>query len=174
MTEISGPATDNAHKPRFTAVLRPHRSLGRTGFIVLMSAVGAVSFGAGIAFLYMGAWPVFGFFGLDAALIYWAFKRNYADAEVFEAFEISGDELIVRKGGAKQEMREWRFQTYWVRMDLEENEHLETFGPLWLTSHGKRLQLGSFLGSGELFAFATALDKALRHTKRVAAAEQRS
>ena len=25
----------------------------------------------------MGAWPVYGFFGLDVGLIYYAFKRNY-------------------------------------------------------------------------------------------------
>lgn len=152
-------------KPEFSAVLRPHRSLGRTGFVILMSAVGIVSFVAGVAFLYMGAWPVLGFFGLDAALIYWAFKRNYADAEIFEAVEIRSDELIVRKGGKRRETREWRFQTYWVRVELEHNEHLETFGPLWLISHGKRLQLGSFLGSGELHAFSEALTGALRRAK---------
>ncbi|MGI9481281.1 MAG: DUF2244 domain-containing protein [Hyphomicrobiales bacterium] len=152
-------------EPEFSAVLRPHRSLGRPGFIILMSAIGIVSFVAGMAFLYMGAWPVFGFFGLDAALIYWAFKRNYADAEVFEAVEIRNGELIVRKGGRNRKTREWRFQTFWVRVELEHNEHLETFGPLWLTSHGKRLQLGAFLGSGELHAFSEALSGALRRTK---------
>ena len=25
----------------------------------------------------MGAWPVFGFFGLDVLLIYWAFRLNF-------------------------------------------------------------------------------------------------
>jgi uncharacterized membrane protein len=155
-------------KPAFTAVLRPYRSLGRPGFIILMSTIALVSFIAGLAFLYLDAWPVFGFFGLDVALVYWAFKRNYADADIFEAIEISGGELTVRKGGVKQEMQEWRFQTYWVRMELEENMSLETCGPLWLKSHGKRLQVGSFLGSGELRAFAGVLAEALQHTKRVA------
>ena len=43
----------------FSARVTPHRSLNRTGFIVLMTFIGAVSFIAGIAFLLMGAWPVF-------------------------------------------------------------------------------------------------------------------
>jgi uncharacterized membrane protein len=83
-----------------------------------MSTIALVSFIAGLAFLYLGAWPVFGFFGLDVALVSWAFKRNYADADIFEVIEISGGELTVRKGGVRQKMQEWRFQTYWVRMEL--------------------------------------------------------
>ena len=60
----------------FSALLTPHRALSRTGFLVLMGFVGAVSFIAGVAFLLMGAWPVFGFFGLDVLAIWWAFRVN--------------------------------------------------------------------------------------------------
>ena len=42
----------------FSALLTPHRSLGPQGFIVLMLAIGAVSFGTGIVFLMSGAWPI--------------------------------------------------------------------------------------------------------------------
>ena len=49
----------------FSALLTPHRSLNRTGFVVLMVFLSVVSFATGLAFLLMGAWPVFGFFGLD-------------------------------------------------------------------------------------------------------------
>ena len=53
----------------FSALLTPHRSLNRTGFLVLMAFLCAVSFAAGMVFLLMGAWPVFGFFGLDVLVI---------------------------------------------------------------------------------------------------------
>ena len=53
----------------FSALLTPHRSLNRTGFIVLMVFLSVVSFVAGLAFLLMGAWPVLGFFGLDILVI---------------------------------------------------------------------------------------------------------
>ena len=61
----------------FSAVLTPHRSLGHVGFLVLMIVFGGVSFISGMVFLLMGAWPVFGFFGLDVLLLYWAFRLNY-------------------------------------------------------------------------------------------------
>jgi uncharacterized membrane protein len=57
----------------FSATITPHRSLGGAGFLVLMIVFGGVSFISGMAFLLMGAWPVFGFFGLDALILYWAF-----------------------------------------------------------------------------------------------------
>jgi uncharacterized membrane protein len=53
----------------FSARLTPHRSLNRTGFVVLMAFLSIVSFATGIAFWLMGAWPVFGFFGLDVLVL---------------------------------------------------------------------------------------------------------
>src|SRR5258705_8068255 len=68
----------------FSARLTPHRSLNRTGFLVLMAFLSTVSFAAGLAFLLMGAWPVLGFFGLDVLAIYWAFRVNFRRARATE------------------------------------------------------------------------------------------
>ena len=81
----------------FSARLTPHRSLSRTGFLVLMMFLGAVSFIAGIAFLLMGAWPVFGFFGLDVLVIYWAFRINFRRADATEDIVVTPSELRVRR-----------------------------------------------------------------------------
>ena len=70
-----------ADQPKlFSARLTPHRSLNRTGFLVLMTFISTVSFVAGVAFWMMGAWPVLGFFGLDVLVIYWAFRINFRSA----------------------------------------------------------------------------------------------
>ena len=61
----------------FRALLTPHRSLGPTGFLVLMAALAGISFVTGLVFYLAGAWPVMGFFGLDVALVYLAFRLNY-------------------------------------------------------------------------------------------------
>src|SRR5215218_2196550 len=81
----------------FSARLTPHRSLNRTGFLVLMAFLCAVSFVAGVAFLLMGAWPVFGFFGLDVLVIYWAFRVNFRSADATEDIVITPSELRVRR-----------------------------------------------------------------------------
>jgi uncharacterized membrane protein len=42
----------------FRATLRPHRSLGRKGFIILMAVLICLNFAAGTAFYLLGAWPI--------------------------------------------------------------------------------------------------------------------
>ena len=85
MTDRNAPADEPA---LFCALITPHRSLGGAGFLVLMAAIGGVSFAAGIVFLILGAWPVVGFFGLDVVLIYWAFRINYRAARAYEATQL--------------------------------------------------------------------------------------
>lgn len=155
---------DAPREPTFSARLTPYRSLGPRGFIVLMSLVCAVSFIAGVIFWLAGAWPVVGFFGLDVALVYVAFKLNYASARRYETVDIAGDELIVRRVEPGREPKQWTFHPYWVRVEMDWSG--EIIGPLYLSSHGRRLQIGAFLSGAERRDFAEALKAALAQPAR--------
>ena len=99
-------------------VLHAHRSLSARGFFILMAALSAVSFIAGVAFCMIGAWPVMGFFGLDMALIYWAFKSNYRAGRAYETIDLTPDVLTltrVRADGAQQKID---VNPYWARVSL--------------------------------------------------------
>lgn len=148
-------------KVKFSAVLSPNRSLTPTGFVIIMSVVALVSFAAGIMFVRMGAWPVFGFFGLDAALLYWAFKRNFADSEQREIVEVTDHELLVQRWFPKQPVEEHRFLRHWVRINLAEDKARELIGCLTVHSHGKSIEIASFLGGDERKEFYQALSAAL-------------
>ena len=149
----------------FSAVITPHRSLGNVGFLVLMVVFGGVSFVSGIAFLLMGAWPVFGFFGLDVLLIYWAFRINYRRALAYEEVMVTPTTLHVRKVSHRGRVAEWTLNPLWVRLDRD--THAE-FGieRLFLVSRGRRLAIASFLGPDEKASFAQALSAALGEAKR--------
>ena len=149
----------------FSARVTPHRSLNRTGFMVLMIFIGTVSFVAGIAFLLMGAWPVLGFFGLDVLVIYWAFRINFRSAEATEDIVVTPTELRVRRVSHRGQVAEWTFNPLWVRLDLEVDED---FGleHLYLISRGRRLQLAGFLGPEEKASFYNGLVEALNAAKR--------
>jgi uncharacterized membrane protein len=149
----------------FSALLTPHRSLNRTGFLVLMTFFGVVSFAAGIAFLLMGAWPVFGFFGLDVLLIYWAFRINFRRANASEEISLTPFELRVRRVSHRGHVVEWVLNPLWVQLDQE--VHAE-FGieRLYLVSRGRRVSIASFLGPDEKASFAKALLAALQAAKR--------
>jgi|SRR3569623_164236 len=156
---------DLFEEPIFTAELTPHRSLGRTGFLALMLFLSIVSFIAGIVFLSMGAWPVFGFFGLDVLLIYWAFRVNYARARASEHLVLTPHELRLRRVSHRGHVMEWTFNPHWVRLDQEEHEE---FGieRLYLRSHGRSVAVGRFLGPDEKASFAKALRLALQDARR--------
>src|SRR5437764_6123819 len=149
----------------FSALLTPHRSLNRTGFLVLMAFLCTISFAAGLAFLLMGAWPVFGFFGLDVLVIYWAFRINFRRAAAVEEISITPSELRVRRVSHRGHVVEWVLNPLWVRLD--QKTHAE-FGieKLYLLSRGRRISVASFLGADEKASFAKALTAALQAAKR--------
>jgi uncharacterized membrane protein len=149
----------------FSAILTPHRSLSRRGFIVVMAALGSLSFAAGMVFVLMGAWPVFGFFGLDVLLVYLAFRANYRAAAAYEEVTVTPSELKVRKVNHRGGVSEWTLNPVWVKLDRETHEE---FGieRLFLVSRGRRLPIASFLGPQEKGSFATALAAAIGEAKR--------
>jgi len=157
---------DTAAEPSlFSAIITPHRSLSGTGFLIVMVLFGTVSFVAGMFFLTLGAWPVMGFFGVDVVLLYWAFRINYRDAAAYEEVRVTPSELVMRKISRRGEVREWKLNPVWARLDRETHEE---FGlqQLFLVSHGKRLSIASFLGPREKQSFADALAAALGAARR--------
>ena len=149
----------------FSALLTPHRSLNRTGFLVLMVFLSVVSFAAGLAFLLMGAWPVLGFFGLDVLAIYWAFRVNFLRARATEEISVTPSELRVRRVSHRGHVVEWVLNPLWVQLD--QKIHAE-FGieKLYLVSRGRRVSIASFLGPDEKASFAKALTTALQAARR--------
>lgn len=162
------PASDDSAAPIFTATLAPHRSLSLRGFNILMAFVGLVSFAAGMGFLLMGAWPVFGFFGLDAAIIYLAFRRNYMDARAYEQIDLSRTRLLVRQVSARGHKVEHDFHPYWTRLVIDRRE--SGIAALLLSSSGRKLVIGRYLSPNDRASFADALSKAMASVRSSASA----
>jgi len=149
----------------FSALLTPYRSLNRTGFVVLMGFLSLVSFVAGVAFLMMGAWPVFGFFGLDVLVIYWAFKVNFRSARAREEISVTPSELRVRRISHRGHVVEWVLNPLWVQLDQQVHQEYGV-ERLYLVSGGRHVSIGRFLGPGEKASFAKALNAALVAARR--------
>jgi uncharacterized membrane protein len=155
-------AEDTRGKPaeHFRAVLLPHRSLGRKGFIVLMAVVCLISAFAALRFYQLGAWPIVGFFGLTVMLIYGAFRLNYRAAKLYELIELTASELRLTRVYPSGHAQSWSFNPYWVRLELTELE--AEADRLSLRYHGRVLIFGNFLTDEEKRGFANALGAALR------------
>jgi uncharacterized membrane protein len=149
----------------FSALLTPHRSLSRSGFVALMAFLTLISFAAGLAFWLMGAWPVLGFFGLDVLAIYWAFRINFRHARASEEIRITPSELRLRRVSHRGHVVEFVLNPLWVQLDRK--THAE-YGieKLYLLSKGRRVSIASFLGPDEKASFANALGAALAAARR--------
>jgi uncharacterized membrane protein len=149
----------------FEARLSPHRSLSSTGFAIVMGVLATVSFAVGVSFLMMGAWPVFGFFGLDVALVWLAFRVNYRDARAYEDIRVTPNVLSVRQVSAKGAARKTDFNPRWVRLEKTEDE-LYGVTRVALLSRGIFLVVGAFLPPLYKSELAKHLSAALAAAKR--------
>ncbi|MSO92068.1 MAG: DUF2244 domain-containing protein [Rhodospirillales bacterium] len=143
---------------RFRAVLRPRRSASLEGIHIVMGAVAAVSFGTGVAFIAAGAWPVFGFLGLEVLLLYGALRLHHWSGHVSEIIAITDETFTVERVDPWGKRRMWSFQPHWMQVLLDP---LEGQNRLELRSHGRALAIGAFLTPAERRAVADLLRGAL-------------
>ena len=143
----------------FERVLLPHRSLPSAAFHVLMLLLGLVSVVMGIGFFLLGAWPICGFFGLDVAAVYVAFRLSYRSARRREILRLAGDDFTVERVDLYGKRQLWRFQPFWLRVVVEERP--DESNRLLLASHGRSLVIGDFLGAPLRRELAASLRTAL-------------
>ena len=96
----------------------PYRSLSKKGFRNLMLIVSFIFFLVGVFFWYIGAWPVFGFLGLDVLLLYYAFKINYKSGEIFETVKIIQQNLLITRNFPSGKKQIWNLEPYWTKVEI--------------------------------------------------------
>lgn len=153
-------ASSPADEPFFRALLTPHRSLGRTGFMILMATL---MFGwavTGAIFLSRGAWPVFGFFGLDVIAVYIAFRVNYRAARAHEEVSLSRTALDILKVAPSGKSEAHRFNPFWARFSIARHDEIG-ITKMVVDAQGQNVSVGGFLNPDDRESFATAFSRAL-------------
>jgi uncharacterized membrane protein len=106
---------------------------------------------------------VVGFFGIDVVLIYWCLKCNFRAARLREVVQLTERSLTVKRVNPNGRVQSWSFQPHWLRVELSDPS--EAGGPgtgrLTLSSHGRTLAIGNFLGPEERASLARTLRQAL-------------
>ena len=106
-----------------------------------------------------------GFLGLEVVLLYTAFKISCNRARLSERVMLSENALLVRRVNPDRREPIWRFHPYWLRVTVPDPERSDSH--LVLTSHGRRLTIGTFLPPAERVALATALRDALSKIQNI-------
>jgi uncharacterized membrane protein len=164
MPEMIDDPTEKQSSNEAQFVLHPHRSLPPSGFLMMMVLISLVSFIMGVVFLLLGAWPVFGFFGLDVALIYGAFKLNYRSGRIYETVSLSPELLKLTRVHPSGKREVFDFNPYWARVRCTVDRP-DGRTSLRLIAQGKEVLFGQFLTDDERRDFAGALAGALFTTR---------
>ena len=139
--------------------LTPHRSLSKRGFCMVMLGVCAFSAVISTGLFLAGAWPVFGFLGLDVLLVYLAFRTSYRRARVAETLRLDDQVLLVERTDVRGTCQGWRFEPTWVRIEVP--DPVRPSAGIVLRTHAESLTVGSFLGFEARLAVAKDLTGAL-------------
>jgi uncharacterized membrane protein len=142
----------------FKAVPRPNPPLAPVACICLLTAVAAIDALLALIFVIRGAWPVTPFMGVDVLLLAWAFFSSSRAARAREELSLSRSELCVDYFPPAGNPKHVNFNPYWVRVQLDGIGQGRS--AITLSSHGRRLQMGSFLSPRNRVSVASELTAA--------------
>ena len=143
----------------FDATLTPNRSLSPRAFTVVMAIIAGVSFVAGLAFVSMGAFPVIGFFGLDALIIWLAFRYNFRKLKQETRVRVTADRIDLVHVSPGQDPRFAQLPTAFARVSLEFPDRRPS--ELKLAHRDQAWVIGRFLTPAERKSLKEALETAI-------------
>jgi uncharacterized membrane protein len=147
----------------FEAVIVPHRSLSTRGLRILLGAiVGSVSVTAGV-FVWLGAWPVAGFSGIEVALAAMLLGLNNRERRESEILLLTPRLLSIRRTDHRGTSRETTLPPAWLQVVLTERQG--RVPRLALRAGGAEEEIAAKLGEAEKRDLANALREALHRLR---------
>ena len=107
-----------------------------------------------------GAWPVFGFFGLDVLLVYIFFKINFRSGKKKEILILTKNQLIIEFYNSKKISKTYYLDAHWLQIRLSKLKN--EMSKLKISSKNKSIIIGSFLRYQEKIDVVKSLKKALK------------
>ncbi len=156
---------DTIDRPIFAATIRPHQSLTRLGFKVVMTGCCLVSLVVSVWCWRMGFWPIAGFFGLDMLAIYAALKVSFRRGRSFEEVMISQIEILLTRVSHRGERHQWRFNPIWTKLTQVEDEEYG-LQRLTLVSRREHVVVARDASPDERARIARGLTRALAQAKK--------
>lgn len=124
---------------------------------VVALLLGAVFAASGILFLFMGAWPVLGFAGVELLLVLGLFVMHRSRAgRCVEQVSLGAGRLFIRRVDGGGRTHQASLDPYWARVRLAEDG-----GRLTVGHRDQETEIGLFLNADEKRDLARALTRAL-------------
>lgn len=147
----------------FDATLTPNRSLSPRAFAIVMAVVVGMSFFAGLSFVSMGAFPVIGFFGLDALAIWLAFRWSFRSLKQETHVRITAEQIDLLHEQPGKPPRVAQLPTAFARVSLDFPPRRPSELKL---AHGRQAWvIGRFLTPKERKTLKAALEAAIHKAR---------
>jgi uncharacterized membrane protein len=148
--------------PVFEALIVPHRSLTRSGYMIVVAAMLVLSTAIALRFWLLGAWPVVAFSLLEVPLIVVLLAINLRRARASELIMLNGQELTVIRTDPAGRRTQVSLPSAWLRVDFD----VARGSPrVMLSLHGRGCEVGAFLHEPEKLSLFLALNDALHRVK---------
>lgn len=146
------------------AVITPHRSLSRKGFITLICIVTGLNCISAAVFVALGATLVPIFIGLDVLAVIVAFLVSYQAAKRVERVQVSAREVRVIQETPRWSRVVWESPTAFTRVAADTID--DCMVELRLALSGREAAVAAALSPGERADFARALEQAIYTARR--------
>lgn len=143
----------------FSVTARPNSVTGRPGLLISMAVLVPSCSITGLAFLFIGAWPVTLFMGLHILALLAAFAYVERHTSDFERLTLANDRLILDTHTPDEDSH-LEFNGHWVQVDLQAAS-VGGGNRLCLRSHGKEVPFGRLMSDDERLAVSRELRRRL-------------
>ena len=129
---------------RSTIVLRPNNSASWQFNLIIVSSLAFITFCIAIFYALQGLWLIFPFAGLEiSGLFICLYLRLRANSKT-EVITFDDTTVIVERGHEHAE-QSWKYHRMWAKIFVQRPIARGHQKQVFIRSHGKQLELGSFL-----------------------------
>ncbi|WP_431281101.1 DUF2244 domain-containing protein [Humitalea sp. 24SJ18S-53] len=144
----------------FEALSTPPRGLSRGAILRIGLLLGGAAPICGGGFVWLGAWPVFGFLGVEVLLVVALLSAHARwSSRAFERVLLADGRLTIERDNGRGQREKAEMDAYWARPRWIETAPGE--GRLLITLRGRGVEIGMFLNGPERRSLHDALDRAL-------------
>lgn len=128
-------------------LLQPHISLSWRNNLRIFLLLSFITLLVAFYFLQKGAWLVLPFSGLELLVIFTSMMMFFRRFYCCEIICFSEDSIVIEHGHKKIE-QSYKYQRHWSKFHIQEKSKSDT-PKIFIKSHGKEFELGSFLCRSE-------------------------
>lgn len=141
-------------------IIRPNHSLSARGTIGAITVFALVLGLISIRLAYMGYWLIIPFLLLDLVAVAFAFYYIRKKCCIHETVKIDDKQLFIEHHELRN-AQSWGFDLPWVQVKLQKHAHPWQPSRLLIGSHGKWIELASFLTDEERAALSNELKQTI-------------